>query len=150
MRYFAVIDIQGDREIADILQESSFVVLSAEEFEWVDRFFCSLTKDEEGNDNIWKELRPHLMISESKAGEKSYLYSWQEFQIAGKNFFIGTLSEREFIVPKEWYSAYGLTEPDERLYGKAVISYCYMYLLAELIDETAEWCGHMSSVVHRM
>lgn len=66
-------------------------------------------------------------------------YSLHFWQTGGQWITVGTMLESELTEPK--WPAYG----DD--WQKAVADTVFRYLLQDVFRETAEWCGHMSSVV---
>lgn len=81
--------------------------------------------------------------------ELSEIYSLQSFAGADICFTIGSRLLGQVSVP-EWdsYKNNSVITREEQI--KAVAASIYRYLLEDVIRETAEWCGHMSSVVGHM
>jgi hypothetical protein len=97
-----------------------------------------------------------LLVIIGDSGEKitvpeelSEIYSLQSFSGADTGFTICSRLEGQVAVP-EWdlYGSQGAITREEEI--KAAAGSIYRYLLEDVIRETAEWCGHMSSVVGHM
>jgi hypothetical protein len=120
-----------------------------------------------GIDAVWVVNSSSLApVSEEQAG-------WQKiYQLRPKLFILQT--EKNGMLPDCWRESYALNEygtgrnhwvvgtkieaplPDDMgalLSEKntaALAEFFYYYLLRDVFRETADWCGHMSSVVGRM
>ncbi len=101
-------------------------------------------------------LLPRLIVIVCARGEQitispdlSEIYSLQSFAGRDTGFTICSRLEGEVSVP-DWnlYSNEGEISREEQI--KAVAGAVYRFLLEDVIRETAEWCGHMSSVVGHM
>ena len=150
MKLFALLDFLKDHEIRDVFEREGFLSIDIAEFEFVDSFFIAITKNIVDNEIIWNKFNPGLIITKENTGSKASLYKWSDINIDNEKFFVGSLFDREFILVNDWFLDYGVDKFDSSLYHKAFAKNCYMYILAEVIDHTADWCGHMSSVVHKL
>lgn len=85
----------------------------------------------------------------STPGELADIFSIQTITGDSILFTIGSRLQGLAAVP-DWdaYRGYGAITRNEQI--KAVSGSIYRYLLEDVIRETAEWCGHMSSVVGQM
>lgn len=101
-------------------------------------------------------LLPRLIVIVCARGEQitispdlSEIYNLQSFAGRDTGFTICSRLEGEVSVP-DWnlYSNEGEISREEQI--KAVAGAVYRFLLEDVIRETAEWCGHMSSVVGHM
>ena len=129
----------------EALLDDGFIRMMPEEFDGEDRFVCALSKDRQGNDAVWTKWRPKLVFTYDKEGLNSEIYEWQQLDFGREQMYLGVLSEKKFTVPEDWRLTYGTV--DEGAFYKVVADLAYRFMVAEVIDETAEWCGHMSSVV---
>jgi hypothetical protein len=101
-------------------------------------------------------LLPKLLVIISDKGEEITfaeelleIYSLQSFSGEDIYFTICSRLQGEVAVP-DWdlYGNRGTITREEQI--KAAAGSIYRYLLEDVIRETAEWCGHMSSVVGHM
>lgn len=84
------------------------------------------------------ELLPPVTLSD--------IYEHQLITAKDICFNIGSSLQGKVAVPDwEAFSRGGLLTGNERI--KAVAGSVYRFLLEDVFRETAEWCGHMSSVV---
>lgn len=143
MRVFIALDAGGSEKMMQALLDDGFIRLRPEEFDGEDRFVCALTNDAASNDSVWTKWRPKLIFTYSTEGINSEIYKWQQIDFADEKIQLGILSEKDFIVPEDWQLSYG----ENADFYKVVADLAYRFMVAEIIDETAEWCGHMSSVV---
>ncbi len=150
MRLFGALNVNGNKKMLDALEDTGFISVLPKEFDFDDRFFCLVSSSKKDNDLIWIKHRPRIVFTYDKNGVNSHLYTWQEIVLKDKSIFLGTLSEIDLVLAKDWYLDYSTTADDEITYLKYIADVSYKYILAELIDETAQWCGHMSSVVHKL
>ncbi len=150
MRLFTALKTGGDIDILTALADDGFVPIPADDFDGEDRFSVAVTGDAGDNDRVWIKWRPQLIFSASKAGINSKLYNWHTYEVGAKKLFLGVLSDRPFVLPGDWYLDYRCSSDDSAVFLKALADYSYRYVLAEAMAENAEWCGHMSSVVHRL
>jgi hypothetical protein len=150
VRLFYAVDAGGNSLLLEALAQTGFFVVAREEFDGEDKFFCAVTGSRADNDSLWVKWRPRIVFAAEREGLNSGLYSWREIDLGGDRLQLGVLPDREFTMPKDWHLAYGADPGDDRAYAKALSDVSYRYILLELMDETAEWCGHMSSVVHKM
>lgn len=83
------------------------------------------------------------------AEDLSEIYNLQSFAGADTGFTIGSRLQGQVAVP-DWdsYKNNSVITREEQI--KAAAASIYRYLLEDVIRETAEWCGHMSSVVGHM
>jgi hypothetical protein len=81
--------------------------------------------------------------------ELADIFSIHSFTGDSACFTIGSRLQGRAAVP-DWdaYRGPGVITREEQI--KAVSGSIYRYLLEDVIRETAEWCGHMSSVVGQM
>ncbi|MDD2554103.1 MAG: hypothetical protein PHP51_05990 [Desulfotomaculaceae bacterium] len=101
-------------------------------------------------------LFPKLLVIISSCDENitfpeelSEIYSLQSFAGADTGFTIGSRLQGQVAVPKwDLYNCQGSITREEQI--KVAAASIYRYLLEDVIQETAEWCGHMSSVVGHM
>ncbi|MDR3349684.1 MAG: hypothetical protein LBO03_08870 [Acidaminococcales bacterium] len=149
MRKFPAVNAGGSRAMLDALCEAGFVEVLPEDFDGEDRFFCIVTKTSGDNDRLWVKWRPKLVFAYEREGNNSHLYTWREIILNGDRIHIGALFD-PLDIPDDWHVDYGARAGDMSLYAKVVADYSYRRILDELIEETAQWCGHMSSVVHRL
>lgn len=98
-----------------------------------------------------KRLLPKLYVTfgnhEISAPDTlSDIYKQQLIVVEGTYFTIGSRIQGKVDVPDwEAYRSNGQLPRTEQL--KAVAGSIYRFLLQDVFRETAEWCGHMSSVV---
>lgn len=147
MHLFLALDLDGNQKLLQAMTQTGFEVLTAEQFKGEDRFFCAVVKGLRENNMLWEKWRPRMIFSSTKEGIFSHLYTWQEVE---QGMFLGTLYERQFSLPSDWYLDYGVSIDDKDAFYKVLADYSYRYLLEEIREETADWCGHMSSVVHKI
>lgn len=147
MRMFIALDAGGSSKIIEALLDDGFIKMPPEEFDGEDRFVCAVCKDAQSNDLVWTKWRPKMVFSYSNEGLNSEIYDWQQLDFADEKIQLGILSEKKFVVPENWWQQYGADENDAKVFYKVVADLTYRFMVAEVIDETAEWCGHMSSVV---
>lgn len=76
----------------------------------------------------------------------SAIYERQVIRGEGIYFTIGSKLEGKVSAP-DWEACRSGGQPAETEQIKAVAGAVYRYLLEDVFRETAEWCGHMSSVV---
>lgn len=150
MHLFLALDAGGNKKLLKALIHTGFEVLQPEQFDGEDRFFCAISKDLTENNMLWEKWRPRMIFTNTPKGINEKLYNWQKFSIEKQDIFLGTLYERVFLIPPDWYLDYGTTKEDEDTFYKVLADYSYRYLFDELREETADWCGHMSSVVHKL
>ncbi len=82
-------------------------------------------------------------------GELADIFSLQTITGDGILFTIGSRLQGKVSVPNwDAYRGHAAITCNEQI--KAVSGSIYRYLLEDVIRETAEWCGHMSSVVGQM
>ncbi|NLJ75882.1 MAG: hypothetical protein GX325_01305 [Peptococcaceae bacterium] len=74
------------------------------------------------------------------------IYNQQSFSSRDLNFTIGSRLEGQVTVP-DWNAAGKGSEITREEQIQAAAGAVYRFLLEDVIRETAEWCGHMSSVV---
>ncbi|MCL6559399.1 MAG: hypothetical protein K6U74_11505 [Firmicutes bacterium] len=90
-----------------------------------------------------------VIVSGHKSSMPEHLTGIYELQcIAGEGicFSIGSRLQEQVAVPdRQAYRNDGPLTREEQI--KAVADSVYRYLLQDVFRETAEWCGHMSSVV---
>ena len=146
MRMFIVLDANGSREMLAALMDDGFVKMQPQVFDGEDRFICAVCRDAQSNDLIWTQWRPRLIFSYNREGLNSKIYDWQQLNFAKETIWLGVLSEKAFVIPNDWQQQYSAEQENEVFY-KVIADIAYRFLLAEQIDENAEWCGHMSSVV---
>ncbi len=149
MRFFSAIVAGGRADIQKALADDGFLLAPPDRFDGEDRFCCAVTDGAANNDLVCQKWRPKLIFSGSKEGKYSGIYSWQAHQ-AGGVIYLGVLPDTPFLFPDDWYLDYGVDKNDLPVFLKALADYSYRYLLKEAMAENAEWCGHMSSVVHRL
>lgn len=147
MHLFLALDLDGNQKLLQAMTQTGFEVLTAEQFKGEDRFFCAVVKGLRENNMLWEKWRPRMIFSSTKEGIFSHLYTWKEVE---QGMFLGTLYERQFSLPSDWYLDYGVSIDDKDAFYKVLADYSYRYLLEEIREETADWCGHMSSVVHKI
>ncbi len=150
MHLFTAVVVDGDERIKAALADTGFLLVPMTEFDGEDRFFCAITSSSADNDLVWTKWRPKLIFAGCKDGVNSGIYSWQTLCCGKEEFLLGVLPEREFVIAPDWYLDYATQSDDLAAFLKMLADYSYRYLLAEIMDETAQWCGHMSSVVHKL
>lgn len=98
-----------------------------------------------------KHLLPKLFITVSNhkismPDTLSDIYEQQLITVEGTYFTIGSRIQGIVAVPVwEAYRGSGQLHRAEQV--QAIAGSIYRYLLQDVFRETAEWCGHMSSVV---
>lgn len=160
MRRFTVIAPGGAMEYAYAWEDASFKLVEAGNWDdpeqWPDVFFWRWSKNNELPVQMILSLLPRLLVIISDRGEiitvpeeLSEIYSLQSFAGEDTGFTICSRLQGQVAVP-EWdlYGSRGAITREEQI--KAVAGSIYRYLLEDVIRETAEWCGHMSSVVGHM
>lgn len=109
---------------------------------------------EQGQD-AWDELkdllpRVFVILSEQELSfpeDISAVYTRRSFAgRSGQVFTVGSTLE-EMIAEPDWQAYHFGEQPAGTEEMAAVAGSLYQYLLRDLFRETAEWCGHMSSVV---
>lgn len=160
MRRFTVIAPDCAGEYTGAWEDTSFKLVEAGTWDdpeqRPDVFLWHWSK---GNDLPFREvlsLLPKLLVIIGDRGEKitvpeelSEIYSRQSFSGEDTCFIICSRLEGQVAVP-EWdlHGSRGAITREEEI--KAAAGSIYRYLLEDVIRETAEWCGHMSSVVGHM
>lgn len=132
----------------EALLETGFKAVHHKDFDGEDRFVVALTACAKDNDAVLEKWRPKIIFAKSPDGEKAEMYRWSRLDVP-EDIYLGLLPDREFTVLPDWYVDYDADEKDIKAYLKMIGDLSYRYVLYERIDETAEWCGHMSSVVGR-
>ena len=151
MRQFPVVNAGGSKKLLVAMREAGFQEVSPADFDGDDRFFALVSATRTDNDRFWLLWRPKLVFTYDLTGENSHVYTWQEIDLGGEKLKAGTLSsERLLLIPADWYVSYKTMPDDFDAYAKAVADYSYRHILDELIAETAEWCGHMSSAIYKL
>lgn len=160
MRRFTVIAPGSAGEYANAWEDTSFKLVEAGSWDdpeqWPDVFLWRWSKE---NDLPVKEilsLLPRLLVIISDRGEKiivpeelSEVYSLQSFSGEDTGFTICSRLQGQVAVPQwDLYGSQSAITREEQI--KAAAGSIYRYLLEDVIRETAEWCGHMSSVVGHM
>lgn len=82
-------------------------------------------------------------------GELAEIFSVHSFAGDSTCFTIGSRLQGEAAVP-DWEACRSLAALTREEQMKAAAGSIYRCLLEDVIRETAEWCGHMSSVVGQM
>ncbi len=160
MRRFTVIAPGSAGEYANAWEDTSFKLV--EDGTWNDPeqrpdvFLWRWSKNNELPDQMILSLLPKLLVIISDRGEKitvpeelSEIYNRQSFSGEDTGFTICSRLEGEVTVPYwDLYKSNSAITREEQI--KAAAGSIYRYLLEDVIRETAEWCGHMSSVVGHM
>ena len=144
MRQFSVC-IEGDAAAYEAWENSGFIHFDAvESDEGPDALVLPASPDAAAISERIASTMPKLFIvmtgymPPAPLAENYTLQSWTH---KGMNITVGTLLET------------ALPDPPRPEYGddwqKAIAGTVYRYLLQDLFRETADWCGHMSSVVRR-
>ncbi len=160
MRLFTFIAPGCGEEDISAWQNTSFKLVEEgawdEPGQWPDLFLWHWRKEKELPVATILSLLPRLVVIISDPDEQiivsqklSEIYSLQSFAGRDTCFAICSRLEGEVAVP-DWnlYSDQGEITREEQL--KAAAGAVYRFLLEDVIRETAEWCGHMSSVVGHM
>ncbi|MFX4263602.1 hypothetical protein ACOBQJ_15560 [Pelotomaculum propionicicum] len=161
MRRFKVVKSDCAGEYTGAWEDTSFKLVDAGS--WDDReqrpdvFLWHWSKEK--NDLPVQEvlsLLPRLLVIISNRGENITVpeelievYNLQSFAGEDTSFTICSRLEGEVAVP-DWdlYKSSSTITREEQI--KAAAGSIYRFLLEDVIRETAEWCGHMSSVVGHM
>lgn len=160
MRRFTVIAPDSATEYAYAWEDTSFKLMEAGSWDnpeqWPDVFLWRWSKEIDLPVRAILSLLPKLLVIISDKVENitvpeelSEVYGRQSFSGNDTRFTICSRLEGEVAVP-EWdlYGSQGAITREEQI--KATAGSIYRYLLEDVIRETAEWCGHMSSVVGHM
>lgn len=103
-----------------------------------------------------RQLRPKLFVVADNCEQRINIpgglveiYDAQVIAGEGVCFTVGSSIQGKIAVP-DWqvHRSYGRLSREVQI--KAVAGSVYRYLLEDVFRETAEWCGHMSSVVGPM
>ena len=157
MRRFTVIAPDCAGEYTGAWEDTSFKLVEGTTWndpeQRPDVFLWRWSNDEDLPVRKILSLLPGLLVIVSGRDDKitfpeelSEIYSLQSFAGADTGFTIGSRLQGQVAVP-EWdlYKNSDTITREEQL--KAAAACIYRYLLEDVIRETAEWCGHMSSVV---
>ncbi|MDD4334130.1 MAG: hypothetical protein PHY77_00795 [Desulfotomaculaceae bacterium] len=160
MKLFTVIAPGSAAEYAVAWEDTGFKLAEAEAWDDAgqrpDVFLWRWSRENDLPVSTILSLLPKLIVIISDKNEQitvsqdlSEIYSMQHFAGRDTGFTICTRLEGEVAVP-DWnsYSNQGEITGEEQI--KAATGSIYRFLLEDVIRETAEWCGHMSSVVGHM
>lgn len=160
MRRFTVIAPDCAGEYAVAWEDASFKLVEAGSWDtpeqWPDVFLWRWSKENDLPVQEVLSLLPRLLVIISDRGEiitvpedLSEIYSRQSFAGEDTGFTICSRLQGQVAVPQwDLYGSQGAITREEEI--KAAAGSIYRYLLEDVIRETAEWCGHMSSVVGHM
>lgn len=162
MRRFTVIAPDCGKEYTGAWEDTSFKLVEAgtwdDQEQRPDIFLWHWSKEKDLPVREVLSLLPKLLVIISDRGDKITLaedlldiYSLQSFSGEDTGFTICSRLEGEVAVPDwDFYKNSSQDDITREEQIKAAAGSIYRYLLEDVIRETAEWCGHMSSVVGHM
>ena len=117
---------------------------------WIDRFCSSRSGAEEQVLGVLPDPLGSKVFMVKKQADTSFalpedcrpVYSWKEYAAGPSSWILGSKLE----TPLSEDMGALLSEQATAAFAESL----YYYLLRDVFRETAEWCGHMSSVVGRM
>ena len=117
---------------------------------WVDRFCSSSARADAKNLGVLLDPLGSKVFMVKKQLETTFafadnwrtVYSWKEYAVGPVSWVLGSKLE----TPLSEDMGALLSEQATAAFAESL----YYYLLRDVFRETAEWCGHMSSVVGRM
>lgn len=160
MRRFTIVAPNSAMEDLCVWEDTGFRLVEAgigdDPEQRPDVFLWHWAQEEDIPVQMILSLLPELFVVVSAPGDKFTIpgelvdiFSMQI--ITGDNilFTIGSRIQGLAAIP-DWdaYRGHAAITREEQI--KAVSGSIYRYLLEDVIRETAEWCGHMSSVVGQM
>lgn len=160
MRRFTVVAPNSDREYVSAWEDTSFKLVDNGTWDdpeqGPDVFLWRWSQKKDMPVQMILSLFPKLYVIISTPGDKvtipgelADIFSLHIITGDSIHFTIGSRIQGEAAVP-DWaaYRSHAAITREEQI--KAVSGSIYRYLLEDVIRETAEWCGHMSSVVGQM
>lgn len=160
MRCFTIVAPNCTREDLNLWEDTSFKLMDAEEFrdnpEQRPDIFLWHCSQEDMPGQMILSLLPKLFVVMGAPGDEvpipgelAEIFSIQHIAADSIHFAIGSRIQDLAAVPDwEAYRRHSTITHEEQI--KAAAGSIYRYLLEDVIRETAEWCGHMSSVVGQM
>jgi hypothetical protein len=160
MRRFTIVAPNSAMEDLCAWEDTSFKLVEKgtwdEPEQRPDVFLWHWAKEEDMPVQMILSLLPKLYIVVSAPGDKvtipgelAGIFSMQIITGNGVLFTVGSRLQGLAAIP-DWdaYRGHADITRDEQI--KSVSGSIYRYLLEDVIQETADWCGHMSSVVGQM
>ena len=132
---FSIIEINMPDALKEAFSDCACSFLSPDTPEYADILYVSGIADLA---KLQQQYYPKLILA-THSFELS-THTTTKVQLADITLYIASVYSGEFTI----------VQSPAKLPAQMLADSVFRYLLKEKIQETADWCGHMSSVVHRM